>query len=57
MEEIEDPMRMNYREAFAWQLGYAKGFEICRTENNNFLLELEKQLKDLLKLVMDNKKC
>lgn len=27
MEEIEQPMQMSYREAYAWQLGWDKGFK------------------------------
>lgn len=26
-ETIEKPMKMNYREAYAWQLGWDKGFK------------------------------
>jgi hypothetical protein len=32
MEEIETPMKMNYRESVAWQLGYGTGWKQAQDE-------------------------
>lgn len=32
MEQIEKPMNMNYRESYAWQLGYAEGWKQAKEE-------------------------
>ena len=31
-QTIEQPMKMNYRESYAWQLGYAEGWKQAQAE-------------------------
>ena len=34
-QEIEQPMQMNYRESYAWQLGYEMGWKQAKEDNKN----------------------
>ena len=47
METIEKPMKMNYRESYAWQLGYDMGWKQAKEmiKNEPFLPVNEHEIK------------